>query len=154
MTHEVQLVANTFLDLADRDGLALDPMKIQKLVYVAHGWNLALRNVPLIRQAVQAWPYGPVIAELYDDFKRFRAQPITARAPIRVENDVLTSEDKDFIQSVWTQYKPYSAIQLSMFTHQAGYAWDMTMKSSGPYSAIPNELIRDEFIRRRQRTQP
>jgi uncharacterized phage-associated protein len=61
MPHEVKIVANDFLDLARRDGEILDPMKIQKLVYLAHGWHLALHGPALIKQQVEAWPYGPVI---------------------------------------------------------------------------------------------
>ncbi len=58
---------------------------------------------------------------------------------------------KRLIEAVWSKYRPYSAIQLSMFTHEPGYAWDLTMKEFGPFSVIPNALIRDEFIRRKQK---
>jgi len=152
MAHEVQLVANQFLALARRDDEPLDPMKIQKLVYVAHGWNLAFTRTPLVRQAVQAWPYGPVIAELYRDFKKFKALPITEDAPVRANSPGLNTIEKAFLENVWSKYRPLSGIQLSRLTHEAGYAWDVTIKSCGPYSEIPNELIRDEFVRRRQGT--
>src|SRR5580698_3189897 len=107
MAHQVQLVANHFLDLGRRDKEPLDPMKIQKIIYVAHGWNLAFMGNPLVEQRVEAWPYGPVIAELYRDFKKFKALPIDEKA--RVSGG-----------------------------------------DPGPFSPIPNELIRDEFIRRKQ----
>jgi uncharacterized phage-associated protein len=126
-------------------------MKIQKLVYLAHGWNLALNGPALIKQEVQAWPYGPVIRTLYDEFKRYRASPITEKARVPEDAASLDENAKRLIQAVWSKYRPYSAIQLSMFTHEPGYAWDLTIKDRGPYSIIPNEMIRDEFVRRRQR---
>jgi len=150
MAHEVQVIANNFLGLGKRDNEPLDPMKIQKLVYVAHGWNLAFTGSPLVRQAVQAWPYGPVIAELYRDFKKFKALPITENAPVLVKDVDLDAKEMAFLENVWSKYRHLSGIQLSRITHEPGYAWDLTIKSCGPYSTIPNELIRDEFIRRKQ----
>jgi uncharacterized phage-associated protein len=151
MAYEVQAVANELLDLARRDGEILDPMKIQKLVYLAHGWNLALHGSPLIKQDVEAWPYGPVIRSLYDQFKKYRASPITEKAYTPEGTEPLDGNAKRLVEAVWSKYRPYSAIQLSMFTHEPGYAWDLTIKDRGPYSTIPNEIIRDEFVRRRQR---
>jgi uncharacterized phage-associated protein len=151
MAYEVQAVANNFLDLAKRDGELLDPMKIQKLVYLAHGWSLALNGSALIKQEVEAWPYGPVIRTLYDEFKKYRASPIAEKAHVLEDATPLDENAKRLIEAVWSKYRPYSAIQLSMFTHEPGYAWDLTIKDRGPYSTIPNEMIRDEFVRRRQR---
>ena len=151
MAYEVQVVANDFLDLARRDGEILDPMKIQKLVYLAHGWNLALHGPSLIKQDVEAWPYGPVIRNLYDEFKKYRASPITEKAHTPEGVEPIDANSKRLIEAVWSKYRPYSAIQLSMMTHEAGYAWDLTIKDRGPYSIIPNDIIRDEFMRRRLR---
>ena len=150
MAYDVKTVANEFLDLAKRDGGVLDPMKIQKLVYLAHGWNLAFTGEPLIKQQVEAWPYGPVIPNLYQEFKKFRASPITDRASAPT-NESVKEDEKRLMDAVWRKYGPLSSIQLSMLTHETGYAWALTMKESGPFSVIPDELIRDEFVRRRQR---
>ena len=73
-------VANHFLDLAERDGTTLNPMKIQKLVYIAHGWHLAIMEKPLIHESVEAWTYGPVIPDLYHEFKRWGNEGIRKRA--------------------------------------------------------------------------
>lgn len=35
-----------------------------KLVYFAHGWNLAINQAPLIDDTIEAWPC-PVIPALY-----------------------------------------------------------------------------------------
>jgi uncharacterized phage-associated protein len=151
MAYEVQVVANGFLKLAKRDGEILDPMKIQKLVYLTHGWNLAFHGEPFIAQAVEAWPYGPVIPTLYREFKQFRASPITKSATAPEDAADLDVKASALMEVVWGKYRPFSSIQLSMLTHEPGYAWDLTMKESGPFTIIRNELIRDEFQRRRQR---
>ncbi|QLH42366.1 MAG: DUF4065 domain-containing protein [Coxiellaceae bacterium] len=55
-------------------------MKLAKLIYVAHGWSLALNDVPLIDEAVQAWKFGPVIESVYHEFKHFGNDVINSLA--------------------------------------------------------------------------
>jgi len=81
-TYDARAVANYFLELAGQEGKPLDPMGIQKLVYFAHGWTLAIYDRPLISQRVEAWDYGPVIRDLYNEFKRFGSSRITEPAEI------------------------------------------------------------------------
>ncbi|MDC4872757.1 DUF4065 domain-containing protein, partial [Acinetobacter baumannii] len=52
------------------------PMQLLKLVYIAHGWMLALFNRPLFNEKVEAWKYGPVIPELYEAVKHYKANPV------------------------------------------------------------------------------
>ena len=51
------VVANYFIDKAKAEGVSLTPMKLQKLIYMAHGWHLALYDKPLIDEQFQAWDY-------------------------------------------------------------------------------------------------
>src|SRR5260363_307462 len=55
-------VANYFLTLVEEEvGDALSNLKIQKLVYYAQGFHLALFSRPLFENAIEAWTHGPVI---------------------------------------------------------------------------------------------
>jgi uncharacterized phage-associated protein len=147
--YNVQQIANAFLNLGDRDGVPIDPMKIQKLVYLAHGWHLAFFDTPLVLQSAEAWQYGPVFPLLYREFQSFRANPITARATAVGQLDPRT---QTHVASVWNTYKQFTPVQLSMMTHEAGGAWDLTVKEFGNSwrPIIPNELIAQEFKRRHQ----
>jgi uncharacterized phage-associated protein len=144
MPYDPKAIANYFLTVAEERGTTLTPMKIQKLVYFANGWHLAIKDTPLINEQVEAWPYGPVIPSLYRAFKRFGDQPITGRA-IRVvtksDSDdpwvIFRSETeptidefpeqaeftKAFLDRIWDTYGRYTAIQLSNETHQEGSPW-------------------------------
>jgi len=64
-------VANYFIKKGIDTKKSVSPMKLQKLVYFAHGWRLALYNSPLIDEAIQAWQYGPVIPGIYHEFKHY-----------------------------------------------------------------------------------
>lgn len=57
-------IANHFIMRRWRDGVHVSPMKLQKLVYFAPGWYLALFNKPLIDERVEAWKFGPVILSM------------------------------------------------------------------------------------------
>jgi len=71
-------VANWFIDHVRN----LTPLKLQKLIYYAHGWHLALRDQPLIDELIEAWEYGPVVPNVYHEFKEFGNQPITRRGTV------------------------------------------------------------------------
>jgi uncharacterized phage-associated protein len=135
---DARAVANYFLELAKKEGRNIDPMGIQKLVYFAHGWNLAINNRPLIAQRIEAWDYGPVIRDLYQAFRKFGDGPITEPAMIvaagpgtsqirfEVPRIAPVAENVDTISllnRVWEVYKPFTSIQLSNMTHEPGSPW-------------------------------
>ena len=132
-----------------RDGRPVDPMKVQKLVYLAHGFSLALLNQPLINERIEAWPYGPVVPALYSALKHYRAQSITEELSC---DDMLDKTSGSLLSQVWSKYGNRNAIDLSMLTHEPGYAWDVARRSSKFVSwsspEITQNLIKDEFIRR------
>src|SRR5262249_44905751 len=143
------------------------------LIYFAHGWALALANVPLIDERPQAWDFGPVIPAIYHQFKEFGRHPISQRAeklvPHREEelpphwSDIerllsLTWEsiepqiegDPDaeaLLTRVWEVYSPFSAAQLSNMTHTPGSAWDEAYKKASGRRGmeISDALIHAEF---------
>ena|SRR5713226_567809 len=149
-------VANYFLELGRRDGIPIDPLKLQKLVYLAHGWSLLFLKRPLIRERIEAWRYGPVVQTLYKTFQKFGGSPITEFAPVEPNEAAydLDQQTKSLLDAVWQRYKLLSPIQLSMLTHEPGYAWDLARRGGAlsPWSGpkIPDGLIEDEFIRRQQ----
>ncbi|MGZ3389845.1 MAG: Panacea domain-containing protein, partial [Isosphaeraceae bacterium] len=78
MPYDARAIANYFLERARREGKALDQMKIQKLVYFANGWHIAIKGEPLIDEQVEAWRYGPVIQSLRDALREYGDQAIDA----------------------------------------------------------------------------
>jgi uncharacterized phage-associated protein len=170
MPYDTKAIANYFLDLAQAEGKPLSPMKLQKLVYFAHGWYLGLTGKPLLDEAVQAWSFGPVIQSLYKEFLEFGACDIDRIARTRVfteSPDILdwkwsyhepslkesSNKDKDFVEHllkrIWEVYSGYSAAQLSNLTHEPGSPWDQVSKKYNSkipkYETIPEEAILSYF---------
>lgn len=132
-------VANAFLDLAQRDGVKLTNMKLQKLVYIAHGWCLALLKKPLIGDDIRAWQFGPVIPNLYDVLRFYGASVVTEHVPAREAVDPGCPE-MGVIRAVWNSYKGYPAFMLSAITHRPGTPWSETW-AMNQYGTIEDELI-------------
>ena len=153
MSYYAAQIANEFIRRGLDDGVTIDPLKIQKLVYLAHGWNLAFLKTPLIREEIEAWRYGPVVPELYRQFRNFRYSTIDKQAPVPSDAPRLDDQAEALLNEVWRKYGHISGVELSVLSHEPGYAWDLTRRSNGEgwvwtSPNIPNEWIRDEFERR------
>lgn len=155
MAHSPIAVANSFIDIARRNGVGITPMKLQKLVYYAHGWSLGILGEPLIDGVIEAWKYGPVIDSIYHEFKHYGSDEITQPATVfdfgsfeliepRIEGD---ETSLSLIAKVWDEYGRYSAITLSSMTHAAGSPWEISREGRDEARSVPisNEVIRDYF---------
>jgi uncharacterized phage-associated protein len=155
MPYSAKAVANKFLELAQQDNMQLTQMQIQKLVYISHGFHLALTTTPLIDEPVQAWQYGPVISSLYDEFRGFGNQPITSEATITIIDDnfnvnsiiprINDEQTTQLINAVWNKYNVYSGPNLSDLTHKAGTPWSTTLQFNNFFSTIDNKVIQDYY---------
>ena len=149
MTFSPLQVANTFIDLANQEQLSITVMKLLKLVYLAHGWNLAITNKPLINEPVEAWQYGPVISSVYHEFKSFGNGPIKEKATDCngvVESVIKESLEYKVVDKVWNVYKKFSGIQLSNKTHEPNTPWSKTWSKEMPRGTdIDNQIINDHF---------
>jgi uncharacterized phage-associated protein len=65
MAYPASLIAQLFVNRAIKEGNPITQMKLQKMVYVAHGLYLASHNEPLIKENFQAWRFGPVVPDIY-----------------------------------------------------------------------------------------
>jgi len=153
MKYSSKAVANKFIDIAKEKDSPITPMKLQKLVYFAHGWYLSLTNgQPLIDEKIEAWRYGPVVPSLYHEFKSHGNRPIEGYAtdPQIIDHDFRSitphlPDDKNlsaFINKIWEVYGKYTGVQLSNITHQSETPWAETWGSEG----VPNNTDIDDLV--------
>jgi uncharacterized phage-associated protein len=165
MTYSTKAIANYFIDLAkksdDPTRKKLTPMKLQKLVYFAHGWNLGLHHKPLIDEEVQAWRFGPVVNSIYHEFKRFGNDSINGYATDFDVNAPLDDQPAPkispsdpivpLLDRIWEVYGKYTGVQLSNATHQPGTPWEKTRTQKGEdkkFVGIPDTTIEHYFSER------
>lgn len=153
MAFDAKSVANFFLSLAKSEGEGISPMKLQKLVYYAHGWYAGYTGQPLINERVEAWQYGPVIPSLYHEFKHCGSGSISSLATdfVEMELEVVAAPAdagvQKFLRNVWDSYGKFTGIRLSEMTHAPGGPWEQTWKSAAGAKGvdIPFDLIAEHF---------
>ena len=150
-------VANAFIKIANETGdTSLTPLKLMKLVYIAHGFGLALlKGDTLIDprfDKVEAWKLGPVIPSVYHTFKYYGNDAIkeTAKNFLNESEEgkatlcepILEGKDPNTIISiVWKRYGKQPASKLVEVLHQPGTPWAITYRV-GENREIPDELTK------------
>ena len=77
-------VANAFFDIQAADNSQfpkIDPMKLQKLLYYSQAWWLAGMDSDLFSDDIEAWPWGPVVRDIYVNSSHLGANPLLGREP-------------------------------------------------------------------------
>ena len=143
--HPSSEVSRYLLDCAQKNKMALSPMKLIKLVYIAHGWMLGLYGRPLIVENVEAWRYGPVIPELYRKVKIFRSKPVRAEVFSKLDTDKFDEYEEGVMDEVLDIYGKRTAIQLSQLTHSKNTPWDQTCNSDSRSLVISDQLIENYY---------
>lgn len=158
MPHSSLVVANQFLGLAQEENCPLTHMQVQKLVYLAHGWHLALMGAPLVEEPFEAWEYGPVNRRLYDALRQYGRQAIARLirwgddTPFPGDDDGIAQEEMAnhetaIINEVWRLYGKFPAFKLSALTHQEGSPWANAYRGRGTNPIIPQAAITEYFER-------
>lgn len=119
-------------------------LQLQKILYFlqsvycrATGGNL------LFDESFQAWPYGPVLSEIYREYSQFGGRVIEMTYDDGTELLAVSPELQRFIddgiENLRLRY-PWDLVQSS---HAKGSPWDQVYKGGEGYKhQIPNELIR------------
>lgn len=112
-------VANCMLHLdAMSEGEGLSNLKLQKLVYYAQGFHLAIFDKPLFDERVEAWTHGPVIPELYQQCKVYGKNPIPFTEEKTASLQVFNSDERELLDEVFEVFGQYSAWKLREMTHE------------------------------------
>lgn len=142
-------IAFEFVKKGIEQGVPVTQMKLQKMVYFAHGIHLALYDKPLIKESFQAWKYGPVVPALYQAYKFYGSNPITDTDLIELLYDIdkeqLDNDSQESINNTWDTLKDINASQLSNWTHNTGSPWETNYVNGSSDINIPNEEIKEYF---------
>lgn len=138
-------VASWFVEhVADDPEQDLTPLKLQKLIYLAHSLYLHRFRVPLVEEPIQAWKDGPVVKPVYGAYKNFEDAPITP-SHRGLTPRVWPEEAEQTFADIWTCFGGYSALKLRSITHEAG-PWKELWTPSSRNVIIPNDAIRDAWL--------
>ena len=68
---DARILADYILLESFRLGCYLTPLQVNKLCYLTHGFSMRAGRAGAFYNDVEAWPFGPVIREVYDAFRRY-----------------------------------------------------------------------------------
>jgi uncharacterized phage-associated protein len=112
-----QDVAKYFLSLTEEDsGDGITNLKLQKLVYYAQGFYLAMYGESLFNEEIQAWFHGPVVPSLYRDYKGYGSNSIPV--PNDIDFELYSDQVKELLNEVYKVCGQFSAWKLRELTHQ------------------------------------
>lgn len=139
--------------IVDKSEVPITPMKLLKLVYIAHGYRLGLDGAPLLDEQVQAWKFGPIVESVYQAVRGYCSNPVTTvpgtggpEAGAGGWAGQLTIRELMIISIVLDKYGQVDAVALSGATHKPGTPWSTTWAYHEQNASISNDLI-EHFYR-------
>lgn len=133
--------------VVERFEAPISTMKLQKLVFFAQGWSLALLKEPLFQDDFEAWRAGPVAYTLFD---RHRGSHSVERWSWG-DSTRLNSLERVAVDAMLKNYGALSGIQLSELTHRPETPWSEVRKrenlpeGSRSRATIEKSLIKSYF---------
>ena len=114
-------------------------MKLQKLLYFAWiEYYDYSKGKYLFDDKFSAWKLGPVIPDVYREYRIFAAMPISFTKP---PDNNLDGDVVDFLKGFADRYKDVSASNLISRSHQEGKPWCRVYKEGERNTVIPFESI-------------
>ena len=77
-----------------------EPLKLQKLLYLAQGYSYAFYDEPLFIEDMEAWVHGPVVASVYHEYRDFSYNPISTTYEV-IQFDDNALEEMTHHQEPW-----------------------------------------------------
>ena len=126
----------------------LTNLKLNKILYYAQGHYLQKYGKPLFEDAIEAWPYGPVIKSVYSTYKSYSDQPITGYDLTRVA--LVEDEVKSYLVDIARKYGRFTASALMNMTHKPKSPWAEVKKGE----VITIQSIHDYFLTQEDAIEP
>lgn len=114
--HNATEIANWFIAKAAESGDHLTHLKVQKLLYYAEAWTEVITGNELFSEQMQAWAHGPVVPEVFHEFKVHGWNTL----PVPQEQEVpkVAKEVVDVLNQVYDAYGELPAKTLEAMTHK------------------------------------
>ncbi len=139
MTISAHNVAQYFLaQISEECGDTISNLKLQKLLYYAQGFHLAITDKPLFTEHLRAWDHGPVVPSVYHEYKSHGAGAIPK--PQGVDFSKFTKMTRGVLDDVYRVYGQFSAWKLRNLTHN-----EPPWADAGKDGVISRDSLRSYF---------
>lgn len=131
-------LARNNVAMAEDGAENISNLKLQKLLYYAQGVYLAITGKPLFYDNIVAWKHGPVVVDVYHEYKEFGANGITLSDDF--VDPHFNEETESILEDVYNEFGQFSAWKLREMTHNED-PWKETEQSK----VIDKQLIKTYF---------
>lgn len=140
------IVAKYIIATANERRVAINITKVQKLLYIAYGFYLAVTGNRLTNEYPHAWPYGPVFPTTRNKLVDVDLYSILFDDP---ELSSISQDDEmaDLMNLVFNAFGGWTASALTAWSHAEGTPWERTTDAEGFKwgDIIPDEYIKSYF---------
>lgn len=157
MIYNVLEVCRHIINYSNSKNYEISNLKLQKLLYFVQGCFLVDKDAPCFNEKIEAWDFGPVVPEAYQEYKIYGATNIPKVTRYFYFNpnnlfdsgykeftdNVIEDNDKELINDVVDSLSAMSAMGLVEYTHQQS-PWKDAYKK-GMNCEITIESIRECF---------
>ncbi len=113
--HPMSFALADYLICESRErGENLTPLKLQKLMFYADAWHLALYGTEITDEQFQAWVHGPVALSQFHRFKDLKWRPIM----VDVEKPALDEHLRKHLDEIIDVFGSETAVALEIMTHE------------------------------------
>ncbi len=129
-TYPVRDVSHYIIVYSNKKDYGVSNLKLQKLLYFVQAFFLINDCPPCFDEKIEAWDFGPVVPEIYREYKRYGGMDIpTIDYYVKFEKkniwnteriyyeDIISDDDKEMIQAVVDKFAHCSATFLVNLTH-------------------------------------
>ena len=134
-------IAEYLIGYSTSQGTPVSNLRLQKVLYFVQAEFMVSKGEPCFRDTIEAWDLGPVVPNVYREYKIFGASSI----PVVANNgDIrICADDISIINDIVDGCNKYSTSTLVEFTHNQA-PW-VNAHSSQNSNVITPESLRDFF---------
>lgn len=146
--YSARTVARSIIERASACQVEITNLKLQKLLYIAHGTMLAAFGKPLLGTTFSAWKYGPVMESLYHDLKVFGSDSIKNSDFYIQRWDSVPEDDSqayEVIDAVLGHFGNKSGAALIEWSHDKNGPWYAVYEDNTKGIEIPDDAIKSFF---------
>lgn len=121
------------INYSNEKGYGISNLKLQKILYFIQAFFLVKtpNNIPCFKEKIDAWDFGPVVPEVYQEYKQFGSTnipTITYYLDVDYNNiwnskrkkfdkKIISADDRKRVNTVIDSFSEYSATDLVTLTH-------------------------------------
>ena len=131
-------IAKYVIGYCDYKRYDVSNLKLQKILYFIQAEFLVTLGVACFKEPIQAWAFGPVVPQVYQEYKKFASSNILI--DYKMEGILKSEKEEKLVKKIVDQCDKYSTSELMRFTQNQG-PW------LNAYRKYRNNSIRNQDIK-------